>query len=216
MIMNAIKESSPLMWPEGWPRTLIGNREPRPAWKKTDRQSIDALELELKRFGAVAPMVTRKDPQDFRTAPDPSVAVWFSRQREEDFTWQSALGINNPAPSIEEIETAFRRLAQKYHPDNQTTGDLETYHALDKQKKNALAYVNRLSGVSHDYSIACDKFKEARWNINAIRMTVHSLRQMERDGTSMLLERALRGFTAIPEKVPDREIMNVHAVKTSA
>jgi len=117
------------------------------------------------------------------------------------------LRIDNPAPSIEEIESAFRRLAAPYHPDK--GGDIETWHALDKHKKNALAYVNRLSGASRDFVIPCDNFKEARWNINAIRMTIHSLRQMERDGTSGLLERAMKGFAALPESVPDREVMNV-------
>jgi hypothetical protein len=203
-----MKESFPLVWPEGWPRTRIQDREPRPGWKKTERQSIDALELELKRFGAIAPVITRRDPQDFRTAPDPSIAVWFSRKREEeDFSWQNALGIDNPAPSIEEIEQAFKRKAAPFHPDR--GGDVETWHALDKHKKNALAYVNRLSGASRDFVIPCDNFKEARWNINAIRMTVHSLRQMERDGTSGLLERAMKGFAALPENVPAREAANV-------
>jgi hypothetical protein len=177
---------------------MIRDREVRTAWKKTERQALETLELELKRFNALSWALTRKDPQDFRTAPDPSVAVQFSRKREDDFSWQGALGISNPAPSHEEIETAFRRLAAPHHPDK--GGDIETWHALTQHKKNALAYVNRLSGKSPDYVIACDKFKETRWNITAICHTIHSLRQMERDGTSRLLERALTGFAAIAEK----------------
>lgn len=195
-----MKESYPLSWPDGWPRTLIGDRESRSAWKKTERQAIEMLELELKRFNTLASTLTRKDPQDFRTAPDPSIAIHFSRKREDDFSWQGALGISNPAPTIEEIDSAFRKLAQRYHPDNQQTGDHETYIALSRHKKNAVAYVNRLSGSSSDYVIACDKFKESRWNIVAISHTIHSLRQMERDGTSKLLERALVGFSALPER----------------
>src|SRR5208282_6080245 len=108
----------------------------------------------------------------------------FSRKREDDFAWQGALGITNPAPSLDEIDDAFKRLAMKHHPDR--GGDIETFHALTKHKKAAVAYVTRLSGASHDFVIACDKFKEARWNITAICHTVHSLRQMERDGTSRL------------------------------
>src|SRR6266700_628045 len=202
-----MKEQSPLLWPEGWPRTPLGNREVRPAWKKTERQTNEALELELKRFGAVAPVITRKDSQDFRTAPDPSIAVWFSRKREEeDFSWQNALRIDNPAPSIEEIESAFRRLAAPYHPDKGC--DIETWHALHNHKKNALAYVNRLSGASRDFAIPFDNLKAARWNINAIRMTIHSLRQMERDGTSRLLERAMKGFAAVPEHREAGDVVN--------
>src|SRR6266699_1071978 len=98
-----MNKTYPLVWPEGWPRTPLGDRIVRPAWKKTEHQAIAALEVELKRFGAMAPVITRKDPEDFRGAPDPSIAVWFSRKREEeDFSWQNALRIDNPAPSIEE------------------------------------------------------------------------------------------------------------------
>lgn len=192
-----MKETYPLQWPEGWPRTRLDDRETRTGWKKTERQAIEALEVELKRFGAISPIITRKDPGDFRSAPDPSIAVWFSRKREqEDFSWQNALQIDNPAPTLEEINTAFKRIAVKYHPDNQDTGDKETYYALDAHRKNAVAYVNRFTGKSRDFCIPCDNFKESRWNINAIRMTLHSLRQMERDGTSGLLERAMKGFVA--------------------
>jgi hypothetical protein len=209
-----MKESSPLVWPEGWPRTLIKDREPRPAWKKTERQSIEALELELKRFGAVAPVITRRGPQDFRTAPDPSIAVWFSRKpEEEDFSWQTALGIDNPAPTIDEIKEAFTRRATPYHPDK--GGDIETWHALNKHKLNALAYVNRLSGASRDFCIPCDNFKEARWNIAAITHTIRSLRQMERDGTSGLLERAMKSFAALPEHSAAGGMGHVHDTKTA-
>jgi hypothetical protein len=199
-----MRESYPLVWPEGWARTALKDRESRTAWKKTERQSIERLELELKRFGVLSCVITRKDPSDFRTAPDPSVAVQFSRKREDDFSWQGALGIFNPSPSLDEIESAFRKLAAQHHPDR--GGDIETFHALSNHKKAALAYVNRLSGVSHDYSIACDKYKEARWNITAVANTVHSLRQMERDGTSRLLERAMEGFKEqLPQNIPARE-----------
>lgn len=193
-----MKESYPLQWPEGWPRTLLKDRESRTAWKKSQHQALDILEDELRRFGVLSATVTLKDPQDIRTAPDPSLAVHFSRKRDDDFSWQGALGISNPAPTIEEIESAFRKLAAKHHPDR--GGDIETFHALSVHKKNALAYVNRLSGASYDYVIACDKFKETRWNITAICHTIHSLRQMERDGTSRLLERAMQGFAALPQE----------------
>jgi hypothetical protein len=191
-----MKEASPLSWPDGWPRTRLQDREERKGWKKTERQSIEALEIELKRFGAVAPTLTRKDPTDYTTASEPSVALWFSRKREEDYSWQQALAIDNPAPTLDEINTAFKRVAAKYHPDNLTTGDSATFHAYSEHKKNAIAYVNRMSGKAPDYVIACDKYKKSEWNITAIRMTIHSLRQMERDGTSRLLERAMHGFVA--------------------
>jgi hypothetical protein len=194
-----MKDQYPLQWPSGWPRTRIQDREERAAWKKTEKQAIEALDVELKRFGVLSAMLTRKDPQDFRGAPDPSVAVWFSRQHEDDFSWQDALGIHDPAPTSQEINDAYRKLAQKHHPDS--GGDIEMFRALATHRKNALAYVERLTGQSHELSIACDKYKEARWNINAIRQTIHSLRQIERDGATALLEQAMKGFTAIPEHV---------------
>lgn len=192
-----MKETYPLQWPAGWKRTLLDNRITRPAWKKTERQVIEALEVELKRFGVLSVTLTRKDPQDFRSAPDPSVAIWFSRKHEDDFSWQQALGIEDPAPTDDEVNAAYRKLVPKNHTD--LGGDLEMFLALTKHRNNALAYIGRLSGQAHEMSIGCDAFKEARWNINAIRNTIHSLRQMERDGTTALLEQAMKGFTAIPE-----------------
>lgn len=187
-----MKVTYPLTWPQGWPRTLIQSRERRAAWKKTESQALSSLDDELRKFGALAWTLTRKDPSDFRTAPDPSIALQFSRKREQDYSWQAALGITNPAPTMEEINDRFKSLAAKYHTDK--GGDLETYLALDAHKQNALAFVNRISGVQHDYEIACDNFIEARWNMTALANTIRSLRQMERDGTSRLLERAMSAF----------------------
>jgi hypothetical protein len=194
-----MKETYPLVWPNGQPRTPLKDREERRGWKATERKAIETLELELKRFKVLmsSVIITRKDPQDVRTAADPSVTVWFSRQKDDDFSWQSALGISNPAPSVEEIKTAFKNLAQKHHPDNiarGSGGDLEIYHALDKHKNKAISFVNRTSGHANEFVIACDKFEEARWNITAIKNTIGSFRQMERDGTSRILEQAMEGF----------------------
>lgn len=194
-----MKETYPLQWPSDLPRTMIGDRENRKGWKKTERQSIESLENELRLFAAIAPFISRKDPQDIRSAPDPSIAVHFSRKKEDDYSWQGALGISNPAPTVAEINGAFRRLAAKYHTDR--GGDLETYLALDKHKQNALAFCNRMSGQSPEYSIGCDKFKEVRWNILAIAHTIWSFRRMERDGTSRMVERSMSGFkTALPQE----------------
>lgn len=194
-----MKETYPLQWPQGWPRTRIQDREERKGWKKTERQSIDALDVELKRFGVLAVTLTRKDPSDFRGPADPSVAIWFSRKHEDDFSWQDALGIHNPTPTVEEIDDVYRKLVRKHHPDQ--GGDIEMFRALTTHRKNAVAYVERLSGVTHELSLACDKYKESRWNINALRQTIHSLRQIERDGATALLEQTMKAFVAIPEKV---------------
>lgn len=202
-------ETYPLVWPEGWPRTLLKDRAERKAWKKTERQAISDLEMELKRFGMLSATLTRKDPSDFRGADDPSVAVYFSRRREDDFSWQAALGISNPSPTVDEIELAFRTLARKYHTDVPGSGDLELFLALSKHKEKAIAFARRLSGAAHDLAIACDKYKEVKWNIFAVSNTIYSLRQMERDGSSSLLERALSGYAVLPESIGDAR--HVHA-----
>lgn len=199
-----MKEAYPLIWPQGWPRTRVKDREERKAWKKTERQTMEALDLELKRFGVLSAAVTRKDPNDIRGPDDPSVSVYFSRKHEDDFSWQDALGIHNPAPTLDEIDTAYRRLVAQHHPDR--GGDVEIFHALTTHRKNAVAYVSRLSGLAHEHVIACDKFKESRWNINAIRLTIHSLRQIERDGTSALLEQAMKGFAQLTEGVKENVV----------
>lgn len=36
-------EKYPLGWPDGWPRTLLKDREQRKAWKKTERQAIQEI-----------------------------------------------------------------------------------------------------------------------------------------------------------------------------
>ena len=187
-----MREKHPLDWPIGQPRTPLRDRDRRNAWKKTERQAIEVLDKELKMFGTLGAVISRKDPSDIRTAPDPSIVVRFSRQREDDFSWQSALGISNPAPSLDEIDAAFRKLAAPHHPDR--GGDMEIFMALSKHKKNAIAFVSRLAGATHEFAIACDKFEDARWNITAIANTIRSFRQMERDGTSRILEQAMEGF----------------------
>ncbi len=47
---------------------------------------------------------------------------------------------------------------------------------------------------------ACDQFETVRENIRAIALTIESIRAIERYGASDMMERAFRGFTALPEK----------------
>jgi hypothetical protein len=50
----------------------------------------------------------------------------------------------------------------------------------------------------HKYVLACDQFSEIRLNIHAIGLTIEAMRQIERCGASDMLERAFRGFAALP------------------
>jgi hypothetical protein len=49
-----------------------------------------------------------------------------------------------------------------------------------------------------DICIPCDKFASVRDNIRAIGLTLQNLRQMERYGTSQMVDAAFQGLTAIP------------------
>jgi hypothetical protein len=72
---------------------------------------------------------------------DVGVAIYFSKPKREDFRWQDALGIHDPAPTDEQILTAYRRLAAQLHPDR--GGDLEMFRALTQHRDNALAWIHR-------------------------------------------------------------------------
>ena len=198
-----VMERNPLLWPSDVPRTRPQDREDRRAWKKTDRQFLELLAKELDLFGCFGIVVTRKDPSERISAPDPSVAVWFSRRSKDDFRWQDALGITNPDPSIEEVNRVFRELARKYHPDLRRE-DAERMVELNIHHDNAIRFIKQTKGEQSQFCIGCDKFTELRWNVNAVRNTIHSFRQMERDGTSRIVERAMGGFAAqLTQGVPD-------------
>lgn len=46
--------------------------------------------------------------------------------------------------------------------------------------------------------MACDKWRKVRHNLRAVGLAVEALRQLERTGASEILERAFRGFNALP------------------
>jgi|ERR1035437_1335318 hypothetical protein len=202
-----IKESYPLVWPAGWPRiTRPQDRLARPIWKKNSNQYRVALELELKRMGAPSFVISSNIQVDSRgkllPGPEPldvGVSIWFSRKEDQDFAWQDTFGIHEVAPTVEQINAAYRKLAAIYHPDVPGTGDHEIFMKLDKTKQNALNYINRHTDQALSYSIACDTFKELRLNMAAIVGTIQAIRKIERCGTSAMLERAYEGFKALPE-----------------
>lgn len=175
-----------------------------PSWKRTTNQYRDALATELERMKAPTSVISSNVPLSVRGTMekgiepvDVGVAVYFSRQAPQDFSWQDALGIHEPAPTEAQINEAFKRLAGKYHPDH--GGDADMFRSLVRHRDNALRWTNRLSASNFDYVIACDRFKEVRLNLAAIGMTIRSIRQIERCGTSSLLERAFKGFAMLPE-----------------
>jgi len=183
------------------------------AWKRTANQYREALAQELRRMGSPSFVISSHVPLNQRGAMTPGVepldvgvAVYFSRKIEEDFAWQDALGIHDPAPTEDQINSAFRRLAQQHHPDR--GGDLAMFQALSKHRDNAIRWVTRNTNQQFDYVIAADQFREVRLNMAAIVNTLKAIRQIERCGTSSLLERAFKGFSALPAYAGREETVN--------
>lgn len=199
------KEVYPLSWPDGWPRTRIQDRRSMSSWKRNANQYREALIVELERMKCPAFLISSNVPLNQRgllssqgiEPPDVGVAVWFSRQLKEDFSWQDALNIHSPGPTEDEVQTAYKRLAHIHHPDR--GGDMQMFIAMTKHRDNALRWIQRRTNQQFDFVIACDQFREVRLNLEAIALTIRAIRQIERCGTSSLLERAFKGFAALPE-----------------
>lgn len=198
------REAFPLSWPDDWPRSRPQDRRSMGAWKKNANFYRDALATELERMKSPSAVISSNVPLSVRGAMtagveplDVGVAVYFSRPLKEDFAWQDALGLHDPAPTEQQVQDAYRKLAQQYHPDR--GGDVALFQAVTKHRDNALRWITRKTSQRFDYVIACDQFREVRLNMAAIVMTIKAIRQIERCGTSSLLERAFRGFAALAE-----------------
>jgi hypothetical protein len=196
------KESYPLSWPSDWPRTRPQDQRPMASWKRTANQYRDQLATELERMGSPFAVISSNVPLNMRGAMtqgieprDVGVAVYFSRKIKEDFSWQDALNLHDPAPTEDQVQNAYRRLAALYHPDQ--GGDVELFRSATRHRDNAIRWINRKTDHNFDYVIACDQFREVRLNMAAIVLTIKAIRQIERCGTSSLLERAFKGFSAI-------------------
>jgi hypothetical protein len=202
---GTVKESYPLAWPDGWPRTRPQDQKPMGSWKRTANQYREALMTELERMGAPSFVISSNVPINSRNIMtagieprDVGVSVYFSRALKQDFSWQDALGITDPYPTEDQINDAFKRLAKQYHPDT-PGGDIAMFQAVARHRDNAIRWLRQKDKQAFDYVIACDQFREVRLNMAAIVMTIKAIRQIERCGTSSLLERAFKGFSALAE-----------------
>jgi hypothetical protein len=202
------KEAFPLSWPEDWPRTLPQDQRPMASWKRTANQYREMLAKELSRWESPSFVISSNVPLTLRGGletkgvepRDVGVAVYFSRKVKEDFSWQEVLGIRNPVAATEaQIQDAFKRLAQQYHPDR--GGDLAMFQKVTTARNNAIKWLNRDTDQNFPFVIPADQFREVRLNMAAIVYSIKAFRQLERCGTSAVLERAFRGLSALPAHV---------------
>lgn len=196
-----MKEITPLRWPDGWSRTLIDQRKHQAAWKKPYSFYRDAVHRELERMGVQSIEITRNEYSKERV--DPGVSVWFSLKPTEDFTWQLGLQLDNPMPTLTDIDAAYRRLVQKHHPDRieqGSGGDIAMYHKLTEFRKNARAWVLGGELTKHDNCIPCDRFTNAAQNMAAVASALRHFRGLERVGIPAILERVMQSAfkTALP------------------
>lgn len=179
-----VNEESNLRWPDGWERTRVNAWQKRGAWNKSREAYRTALVEELGRMGAVSVLITKSENE--RT--DPGVAVWFSMEKDQ-LEWQGVLGIDSPAPTLAEIDDAFRQLARKNHPD--TGGDIAIYQRLVEARSAAKAWVLGTHDTQHEFVMAIDQFAETRLNLAALRLAIANLRSLKRLGMPTILERTL-------------------------
>lgn len=195
------QEVYPLKWPEGWSRTLIENRKTQGSWKKPYSFYRDAVEKELERMGVSSVSISRNEPSKERL--DPGVAIWFSIKATADFSWQAGLQLDNPMPTLKEIDEAFRRLSRKHHPDliaNGSGGDIQMFHKLTDHRKKASAWILGGEAQKHDNCIPMDRFSDARQNLAAILGALRHFRGLERLGMPAILDRVMS--TAFKNELP--------------
>ena len=186
------KEEIPLKWPDSWGRTLIDQRKKQAAWKKPLAFYRDKVLAELERVGVTNATISYNDASKERI--DPGVALWYALKPTEDFSWQTALQIDIPMPSEDEVRHAFARIAGKHHPDqvaNGSGGDTKIYLRLDEHRRKALAWIRQGAAPVLDNCIPYDKFVEKRHNLAAIHQILSAFRKLEKLGMPMILERVM-------------------------
>ena len=179
----------PLQWPEGQPRTRLGDRKPQGAWKHPYHKTVQLLSDELRRLKVTTFLITHNEP----SSPDNGAAVYFSFRPDGREAWQEALGFVGEVPTVQQIDRAYMERAKRVHPDGPTP-DPVVFHALTQHRDRARAWAKGEQTVEHEKVVAVDVFNEVRLNLNAIRLTLAALRQIERCGAPMMMERAFRGF----------------------
>jgi hypothetical protein len=186
--LEVVKEI-PLKWPQDRPRTRFQDRKPQAAWKLSLADTLKALERELVLLKATYAMVTHNAVGH----EDGGVSLWLSRKAVDEYGWQDALGFIGIVPSAAEITHAYHERVRKIHPDGPTPNRV-LFDEITKHRDNALRWIRGERLVEPETVMAVDTFKEVRHNLNAIKLTLSALRQIERCGSPVMMEQAFRGF----------------------
>jgi hypothetical protein len=197
-----IDDRNPIEWPKERPRTLIDKRREMRQWKKPLAYYRDKLCEQLRKAGAKKIVITYNTGDAARR--DPSVAVYLTKEnRDQDYSWQTALGIDSPVPTIKEIDDAYRDKARKVHPEGPTP-DIDAFVRLGQHRTNAKRWIMNTMDQLPELALPCDTFTEVRWNLAALAFGIAALRRLEEYGLPNLMERAFEAFrTQIEDKSND-------------
>ena len=176
-----------LRWPEGWDRTLIELRKINKHWHQPLDYYRKAVVKELTLMGATAVLITQGPAEKERM--DPGVSVWFSLVKE-DYSWQTLLGLP-PAPTLDEIDAAFRAKAKPVHPDRQDGGDPELFKRVGEARRRARDWVLGKHEDRHEYVMALDRYTTIRANVAGLSRAFANFRSLQRLGMPTILERVL-------------------------
>lgn len=193
-----VRDEYPLRWPKDYPRTLIDNRKSNSAWKLPFSDYRNGVIAELGRMGIASATITRNELVDERK--DPGIAIWFSMKAAENFDWQVGLGIDNPVPTLEEIDRAYKALAMRHHPDR--GGDVELFKKAGQYREEAKAYVLGSATLEQDNCLPFDQFRDTKMNLAAALAALRHFRGLERLGMPSIVARVMsHAFkTALPAK----------------
>lgn len=195
-----VDERHPLRWPENYGRTLIDDRIDQKAWKKQTSFYVKQVAHELELLGAATITVTYNEGDAIKR--DPGVAIWFSRQRSKDTSWQRTLQIDNPSPTRQEIDKAFKRLVMEYkcHPDQIAAGsggDTKMYVKLDEAWRTAKAYVEGDNPYDLKNCLPMDRYVTVHQNMAGAKLYLSHLRALYRLGNPSVVESMMdRGLQA--------------------
>ncbi len=192
----------PLAWPSDWPRTSVKDQRSNQQWRKALGYYREDVVSELKKLKAPRFVLSTNATvlgngslveSSLRTVRDVGVAVYFERPYVEDFKWMTTLMLTG-VPTEAAIDDAFKRLALPHHPDR--GGDAKLFGVYSEARELGKKWARRTEQPPN-LVIACDTFNDVRLNLAAIALSLRAIRQLERCGTSQLLERTFQSMVTL-------------------